>query len=60
MKTYRCFEKHGVLAPTKIVETNWDELVKILDEGNYTRYDYKTADKLLLVMVTLSRSMMAA
>jgi hypothetical protein len=49
MKTYRCFEKHGVLTPTKIVEAGWDKLVKILDEGSYTRYDYKTADKLLLV-----------
>jgi len=50
IKTYRCFEKHEVLTPKKIVETGWDSLVRILDEGGYTRYDYKTADKLLLVM----------
>jgi len=47
IKTYKCFEKHGVLTPQKILETGWDKLVRILDEGSYTRYDFKTADKLL-------------
>jgi len=55
LKTYRCFEKHGVLTPQKIVETGWQGLVEILDEGGYTRYDYKTADKLLLVMGNLNK-----
>jgi len=54
VKTYRCFEKHRVLTPEKIVETGWDGLVAILDEGSYTRYDYKTADKLLEVMGNLN------
>jgi hypothetical protein len=54
IKTYKCFQKHGVLTPTKILETGWDGLVKILDEGSYTRYDFKTADKLLLVMQNLT------
>lgn len=53
IKTYECFEKHHVLTPEKILKTGWDGLVKILDEGSYTRYDYKTADKLLLVMGNL-------
>lgn len=53
IKTYRCFEKHGVLTPQKIIETGWDGLVKILDEGSYTRYDFKTSDKLLEVMANL-------
>ncbi len=53
IKTYRCFEKHRILTPKKIVETGWNGLVNILDEGSYTRYDYKTADKLLLVMGNL-------
>lgn len=53
IKTYRCFEKHGVLTPRKIVEAGWNGLVNLLDEGSYTRYDYKTADKLLLVMGNL-------
>jgi endonuclease III len=53
IKTYKCFEKYNVLAPERILETGWDELVRILDEGGYTRYDFKTADKLLAVMRNL-------
>ena len=53
VKTYNCFEKHNVLTPAKTLKTGWQGLVKILDEGKYTRYDYKTADKLLEVMHTL-------
>jgi hypothetical protein len=54
IKTYKCFQKYGVLTPKKILKTGWDGLVKILDEGSYTRYDFKTADKLLLVMRNLT------
>jgi hypothetical protein len=54
IKTYRCFQKADVLTPKKILETGWDGLVKILDEGSYTRYDFKTADKLLEVMNNLT------
>jgi hypothetical protein len=53
IKTYRCFQKYDVLTPKKILKTGWDGLVKILDEGSYTRYDFKTADKLLAVMESL-------
>lgn len=53
IKTYRCFEGRGVVTPRRIVETGWDGLVEILDEGSYTRYDFKTADKLLAVMGSL-------
>ena len=49
MRTYKRFESHEVLAPEKILETGWDGLVKILDEGGYARYDFKTSDKLLEV-----------
>ena len=56
IKTYKTFKKHHVLTPQKIIETGWDELVKILDEGSYTRYDYKTADKLLLVTGNLIKN----
>jgi len=55
LKTYKTFEKHNVLTPQKIVETGWDGLVEILDEGSYTRYDFKTATKLLLVMGNLNK-----
>jgi len=50
IKTYRCFENWKALAPQKILEIGWNGLVKILDEGSYTRYDFKTADKFLEVM----------
>jgi endonuclease III len=52
-KTYKCFRKYNVLTPKRTLETGWDGLVKILDEGGYTRYDFKTADKLLEVMKNL-------
>jgi len=53
VKTYKCFQKYDVLTPRRILETGWDGLVKILDEGSYARYDFKTADKLLEVMRNL-------
>jgi hypothetical protein len=53
LKTYRCFERRGVLSLGEILQTGWHGLVEILDEGGYTRYDYKTADKLLEVMENL-------
>jgi endonuclease III len=53
IKTFRCFQKYNVLTPKRILDTGWDGLVRILDEGSYTRYDFKTADKLLEVMQNL-------
>jgi endonuclease III len=53
IRTYKCFESHGVFTPEKILETGWQGLVDILDEGGYTRYDFKTSDKLLEVMGNL-------
>ncbi|MGQ9460939.1 MAG: hypothetical protein ACUVRA_06890 [Candidatus Bathyarchaeaceae archaeon] len=53
IRTYRCFESHRVSTPEKILETGWQGLVDILDEGGYTRYDFKTSDKLLEVMGNL-------
>jgi endonuclease III len=55
IKTYRCFQKYNLLTPDKILSTGWKGLVKILDEGSYTRYDFKTADKLLGVMQNLKQ-----
>lgn len=54
MKAYNRFKAHRILTPQKILETGWDGLVKILDEGGYTRYDFKTSDKLLEVMNNLN------
>ncbi|MEM1566014.1 MAG: hypothetical protein QW510_02855 [Candidatus Bathyarchaeia archaeon] len=53
IKTYRCFEKHNVLTPKAILAAGWNGLVRILDEGGYARYDFRTADKLLEAMRNL-------
>jgi endonuclease III len=53
LHTYKEFEKEKVLTPEKILSTGWDGLVKILDDGGYVRYDFKTATKLLEIMRTL-------
>jgi hypothetical protein len=55
MKTYKRFEEYKVLTPERLLKTRWNGLVKILDEGGYTRYDFKTADKLLLVTGNLEK-----
>ncbi len=47
MKTFRLFQAEGLDAPKKILKAGWDRLVELLDAGGYTRYDFKTADKLL-------------
>jgi len=46
-RTYRTFERYNILSPEKIIEAGWDELVGILDEGGYVRYDFSTATRLL-------------
>lgn len=52
-KTYREFERAGMLSPRRILDAGWDKLVAILDRGGYARYDFKTATKLLEVSRTL-------
>jgi hypothetical protein len=54
-KTFSCFQKYRILTPNRILQTGWNGLVKILDEGSYTRYDFKTADKLLEIMQNLTK-----
>ena len=54
-KTYKEFEKRKVVSPRKIMDTGWDGLVRILDEGGYVRYDFKTATKLLEITANLAR-----
>lgn len=53
-QTYREFEKRKVITPDAIIGTGWDGLVDILDTGGYTRYDFKTATKLLEIMQMLN------
>ena len=53
IKTYKCFKKYGVLTPQRFIQRGWQGLVDILDEGAYTRYDFRTSDKLLEIMSNL-------
>jgi hypothetical protein len=52
-RTYQVFAAQGIYAPEAILAQGWDNLVVLLDEGGYARYDFKTATKLLKVMTTL-------
>jgi endonuclease III len=55
-RTFRVFAAAGVYTPEAILNQGWDNLVVLLDEGGYTRYDFKTATKLLKVMETLQKN----
>ncbi len=55
IKTYRKFERRGVITPRAVLDTGWDGLVSILDGGGYARYDFSTATKLLEIMTGLER-----
>jgi len=54
-KTYREFENRNISTAEKISATDWHDLVAILDAGGYTRYDFKTADRLLEVFGNLRK-----
>lgn len=54
-RTYRVFAENGIYSPEAILAQGWDNLVVLLDEGGYTRYDFKTATKLLRVMESLTQ-----
>jgi hypothetical protein len=45
--TFFLFKSEKLLSPEHIIERGWDGLVAVLDSGGYTRYDFKTATKLL-------------
>lgn len=53
IKTYREFEKAGILCPNEILRAGWDKLVRVLDTGGYVRYDFSTATKLLEISKSL-------
>ena len=56
IKTYKQFKSSSVLTPRAIIDTGWDGLVKILDDGGYVRYDFSTASKLLELVKQLQQS----
>ncbi|RMD71766.1 MAG: hypothetical protein D6819_00745 [Gammaproteobacteria bacterium] len=47
-RTYRAFERHGLLTPQRILEAGWDFLVNpIMREGGYVRYDGMKSTQIL-------------
>ncbi len=52
-RTFRVFAAAGVYTPDAVLDQGWDNLVVLLDQGGYARYDFKTATKLLKIMEAL-------
>jgi len=48
-RAYRTLATAQLLSPDAILRAGWDELVRLLDEAHYVRYDFSTATKLLHV-----------
>jgi hypothetical protein len=48
-RAFRTLAAARLLSPDAILRAGWDELVRLLDEAHYVRYDYSTATKLLHV-----------
>ncbi len=46
-RAYRELAAAHLLNPDAILRAGWDELVRLLDEAHYVRYDFSTATKLL-------------
>lgn len=54
-KTYRVLiEKHQRDTPRKLGNCTWQEIVDMLGEGHYVRYDESTAERLLLLCEKLN------
>jgi len=45
----------GLRKPDAVLAAGWDELVRLLDEAHYVRYDFSTASKLLEVCQELKQ-----
>ena len=52
-RTYKEFEREGIVTPESILEAGWDKLVEVLDRGGYVRYDFSTASNLLEIAASL-------
>lgn len=53
--TFRLFSYRHILSPDSILHTGWAGIVRLLDEGGYTRYDFKTATKLISMARNIRR-----
>jgi len=52
-RTFKEFERKGIVTPESILEAGWDKLVEVLDSGGYVRYDFSTASNLLEIASSL-------
>lgn len=55
VRTYRVLDAAGVSTIADVGQRSWDELVALLDAGGYTRYDFRTASRLLDLAATVTR-----
>ena len=52
-QAYEALTHAGITSINKIVKTDWDTLVTLLDKAHYVRYDFSTATKLIQITATL-------
>jgi len=53
-RAYRGLEKAGLTSPARLLTTNWQSLVDILDQSGYIRHNFKIAIGLPGVVATLN------
>lgn len=46
MRTFAVFDRAGVRTIADAGRTSWNDLVQLLDDGGYARYDFRTAHRL--------------
>ena len=49
VRTFYLLKSENLISPEEIIKRGWDDIEYILDFGGYTRYDFKTATKLINV-----------
>lgn len=54
-RAYARLPSPGLRNPDKVLDAGWNELVCLLDEAHYVRYDFSTATKLLEVCQELKQ-----
>jgi hypothetical protein len=54
-RAYTRLVSAGLRNPDAVLDAGWDELVRLLDEAHYVRYDFSTATKLLEVCQELKQ-----
>ncbi len=54
-RAFRVLAEAGLVSPEAILRAGWDELVRLLDEAHYVRFDFSTATKLLHVSEELKQ-----